>query len=204
MVANGPLQFTLTLKGVEELSTRTYRLDVRLRNILFLVQKGSATFEAILQNSIFPQEEVLERVRGLINDKFIALTPAGVPTPAAPTVPAGAAAAPNTVAPAAAPSLAATQTTSGLRAPTRIGGDAFPALEAGISLSQARFVLCDFCLDEFGAGAPEKTERINAATALGTLQRALDDIYEELRAAKRQEAIAQLADRVKEINDTKV
>ena len=75
MALNGPIHFELTLKGSEELTARTYRLDVKLRNILFLIQKGCASFDGILQNSIFPREEVLELLRNLINEKFIALSP---------------------------------------------------------------------------------------------------------------------------------
>ena len=83
MALNGPIHFELTLKGSEELTARTYRLDVKLRNILFLIQKGCASFDGILQNSIFPREEVLERLRNLINEKFIALSP-NAPGPNAP------------------------------------------------------------------------------------------------------------------------
>jgi hypothetical protein len=65
--------FELTLKGSEELSVRTYRLDARVRNILFLIQRGFSTTEGILENSIFPRDEVVERLRDLLRGHFIAL-----------------------------------------------------------------------------------------------------------------------------------
>lgn len=209
MVANGPLQFALTLKGAEELAARSYRLDVKLRNILFLIQKGSASFDTILQNSIFPREEVLERVRGLINDKFIALTPAeGVAAAAAAaTAPApsghatGAHTAPAGGAP---PTLAAGITANGQWTVTRKPEDGCPMLDPGVSISQARFVLCDFCLDEFGTDSGEKTDAVNAAKGVTALQRVLDEIYEELRGARHRDALATLAERVQDINDTKI
>ena len=65
--------FELTPKGSEELASRMYRLDAKIRNILFLIQKGVATTEGILENSIFPREEVVERLRLLLRGHFITL-----------------------------------------------------------------------------------------------------------------------------------
>jgi hypothetical protein len=65
--------FELTLKGAEELAQRTYRLDAKIRNILFLIQKGYATVEGILENSIFPRDEVVERLRDLLRGHFVTL-----------------------------------------------------------------------------------------------------------------------------------
>jgi hypothetical protein len=193
MVSQGPFQFVLTLKGSEELTSRTYHLDVKLRNILFLIQKGSATFESILQNSIFPADEVVERVRSLINEKFIALS--GHAPPAEPV----------RAAPAAAPVAdAAAGPTTGLRAPTRIPAQSFPSLDPGASPSQARFILCDFCLDLYGTKGQERIDAINGASGIGALQRLLDDVYEDLRARGARDAIAALAGRVNEINESKV
>ena len=65
--------FELTLKGAEELSLRTYRLDAKIRNILFLIQRGYQTVEGILDNSIFPREEVVERLRDLLRGHFVTM-----------------------------------------------------------------------------------------------------------------------------------
>jgi hypothetical protein len=65
--------FELTLKGTEELSARTYRLDAKTRNILFLIQRGYATVDGILENSIFPREDVVERLRELLRAHFLTL-----------------------------------------------------------------------------------------------------------------------------------
>ncbi len=66
-------QFELTLKGSEELAQRTYRLDAKVRNILFLIQKGYPTVDGILENSIFPREEVVQRLRELLRGHFITI-----------------------------------------------------------------------------------------------------------------------------------
>ncbi|HEX4597902.1 MAG TPA: hypothetical protein VH278_08965 [Burkholderiaceae bacterium] len=65
--------FELTLKGTEELTARTYRLDAKTRNILFLIQRGYATVDGILDNSIFPRDEVVERLRELLRGHFLTL-----------------------------------------------------------------------------------------------------------------------------------
>jgi hypothetical protein len=193
MIAQGPIHFVLTLKGIEELASRTYRLDVKLRNILFLIQKGSANFEAIVHHSIFPREEVLERVRGLVNEKFIALSGGGSPAPEAERT---AAAAPTLDRPIK-------QDATGRRTIVQTGEDSFPTLDLGASTSQARFVLCDYCLDQFGTKAQEQIDAINGANGIAGVQRVLDDIYEELRG-RSPDQLSELAARVREINETKV
>jgi hypothetical protein len=65
--------FELTLKGTEELTARTYRLDAKTRNILFLIQRGYATVDGILENSIFPRDDVVERLRELMRGHFLTL-----------------------------------------------------------------------------------------------------------------------------------
>jgi len=62
------MHFVLTAKGDEELASRTYRLELKVRNILFLIQRGTHTLEAILQNSVVPREEVVEKLRDLLKE----------------------------------------------------------------------------------------------------------------------------------------
>jgi hypothetical protein len=92
--------FELTLKGTEELSARTYRLDARARNILFLIQRGYPTVEGILENTIFPRDEVVDRLRDLLRAHFVTLQ-APDPAASAPTT-IGRRPGPATLAPAAA------------------------------------------------------------------------------------------------------
>jgi hypothetical protein len=87
MGARERVNFELTVKGSEELSIRTYRLDARMRNILFLIQRGFPTIDGILENSIFPREEVVERLRDLLRGHFLTMQTIEVPPPP-PAVPA--------------------------------------------------------------------------------------------------------------------
>jgi hypothetical protein len=102
--------FELTLKGTDELAKRAHRLDVKARNILFLIQRGYPTLDGILENSIFPHEEVVERLRELLRGHFVTLLHAPDTSLAAPTTIAPAVG-PQTVAPAA-------STGSGAETPT--------------------------------------------------------------------------------------
>jgi hypothetical protein len=80
--------FELTLKGSDELARRAHRLDIKARNILFLIQRGYATLDGILENSIFPGEEVVERLRELLRGQFLTVlhpdTSLAAPTAIAP------------------------------------------------------------------------------------------------------------------------
>jgi hypothetical protein len=97
--------FELTIKGCEELSVRTYRLGPRVRNILFLIQKGTPTVEAILENSIFPREEVIENLRQLLKNQFVSLHRASNPSTSLSTLTGSLGA--TTIGPPAAPTATA-------------------------------------------------------------------------------------------------
>jgi hypothetical protein len=198
MGAREPSHVMLTLKGVEELSLRTYRLDAKLRNILFLIQKGTPTVEAILENSIFPHEEVIEKLRGLMKERFVEL--------GAGSAPIGASSPPSTVAAGVRPGTfeieADSQTVGG--APfERTAPPLFLTLDSDISMSQARFELCDFCLDQFGTKAQPLIDAIENAVDVTELQRALDGITAELREHFKDQLPA-LMSRVRDINETSI
>jgi hypothetical protein len=86
MVTRERAYFELTIKGIDELSTRTYRLSPRVRNILFLIQKGTPTVEGILENTIFPREEVIENLRELLRTDFVSLHRASNPAASLTTI----------------------------------------------------------------------------------------------------------------------
>jgi hypothetical protein len=179
MGAREPTYFVLTPKGVEELSERTHRLDARLRNILFLIQKGTPTVEAILQNSIFPEQEVIEKLRGLLKERFVQLD---------------ASARPRTI-------TGADPVTVGPAPFARTAPPAFPTLDSDVPMSQARFVLCDFCLDYFGTKAQVMVEAIEGAANVAQLQQVLDRITAEVRKHFKDQLPVLMA-RVRDINQT--
>lgn len=113
--------FELTIKGTEELSMRTYRLGPRVRNILFLIQKGTPTIEAILENSIFPRDEVIENLRDLLKNHFVSLHRVSNPSASLSTLTGSLGA--TTIGPAA-----PTGATSSSREPARPGAPLHPGL----------------------------------------------------------------------------
>jgi hypothetical protein len=144
----------LTPKGTEELRSRVHKLDVAARNILYLIQLGFTTAETILRRSIFPQDAVVDGLRHLLGNKFVAVAPGkGVPPRAADG-----------------PDL-----------------DSAPALEqlhleAGVSLSQARFLLSDFCLDQFGTQGTGLVDAASLAVDVPGLQEVLNRIRIEVQS----------------------
>jgi len=203
MGARLPTHFVLTLKGTEELATRSYRLDVRVRNILFLIQKGTPTVEAILQNSIFPREEVVEKLRGLLKEQFVALN--GSTSPASGTAGtsgrAGAAGTPTRQGPPTEGSGPETLGTQVAQVYARTAPSSFPMLDAGVSVSHGRFVLCDFCLDQFGMKAQPLIDAVNVTVDVAELQQVLDSITAEVHKHCKEQLPA-LTARVREINET--
>jgi hypothetical protein len=143
----------LTPKGTEELRSRAHRLDVAARNILYLIQLGSTTAEAILQRTIFPRDAVIDRLRRLLGNKFVAVAPGnGVSAPVA-----------------HAPDLQSVPAVGRLH------------LEAGISLSQARFSLSDFCLEQFGTQGRGLVDAAGLALDVAGLQQVLNRIQSEVQ-----------------------
>jgi len=159
----------LTPKGTEELRSRAHKLDVTARNILYLIQLGSTTAEAILQRTIFPRDAVIDKLRRLLGNKFVAVAPG------------------NGVLHSAAP----------LEQPHLEQ----PHLEAGVSLSQARFSLSDFCLEQFGTQGRGLVDAISLALDVAGLQQVLSRIRVEVQN-RRPDRLTMLADCVRDINKT--
>jgi len=74
-------------------------------------------------------------------------------------------------------------------------------LKPGISPSQARFALSNFCLDVFGAAGQDLASVVEFCNDVGSLQMALDTIRSEMKKLhpeKRPDLVAV----VREINET--
>jgi hypothetical protein len=165
--------FVVTMKGTEELRNRAYKLDVKSRNVLFLIEKGSTSVEAILQRSIFPREEVIERLRQLLGGQFVAVAAEHGTAEPAPSPPQ--------------PLFNADPATEHLR------------LDAEVSPSQARFSLSDFCLDQFGVQGQALVDALNLSGNVAALQRVLYNIRVEVNR-RCPERMPALIDCVRELN----
>ena len=168
---SGEQVLILTAKGAEELRQHTFQLDVTARNILSLIEQGCKTSDAILQRSMFPHNSVVDALRRLLTNKFVA--------------------------------IADDEPVS------RSGGAADSARSArrelrlnfGISPSQARFALSNFCMDEFGTDGQYLVDAVSLCTDVMSLQEVLNSIRAEVaeRCADRLPALVVC---VREINET--
>ncbi|MGO9947221.1 MAG: hypothetical protein ACLPWG_10270 [Steroidobacteraceae bacterium] len=165
--------FLVTPKGVEELRGRAHKLDAGAKNILSLIEQGSTNPDAILQRSKAPRETVIDGLRWLMSHGFVATgTSDGTPSPGAHD---------------------AASVTSSISERLR--------LKPGISPAQARFLLTDFCLDQFGADGQVLANAVEFCTDVTSLQMALDNIRTEVKRLG-PEGRAALVACVREINET--
>jgi hypothetical protein len=170
----GEKYFLLTPKGVDELRARASKLEAGAKNFLSLIEQGYTTAETILQRSKASREEVIDGLRLLLSNSFIATATSDGTTPAA--------------TPEATPSVA-DSISERLR------------LKPGISPSQARFALSNFCLDQFGPAGKDFADAVEFCTDVASLQLALDNIRTEVKKLCPERRPALVAC-VREINDT--
>jgi hypothetical protein len=165
--------FLLTPKGMEELRGRTPKLDATGRSILSLIDQGTTVAESILQRSKLTRDQVIEGLRSLLSSGFI--SPSTSDMTVQPT-------------PESTPSVA-DSVSERLR------------LKAGISPSQARFALSNFCLDQFGTNGQDLADAVGFCTDVDSLQMALDNIRTEVKKLFPERRAALVAC-VREINET--
>ena len=70
---SGEQVLILTAKGTQELRQHAFQLDVTARNILSLIEQGHKTADAVLQKSMFPHNSVVDGLRRLLTNKFVAI-----------------------------------------------------------------------------------------------------------------------------------
>ncbi|HEY2146259.1 MAG TPA: hypothetical protein VGH12_09335 [Steroidobacteraceae bacterium] len=163
--------FVLTPKGAEELRNRNHQLDATAKNILQLIDEGVATAEALLERSMFPHNAVIDGLRRLLSNKLVV---------------------------AAADGGAAAQ-----QAPGKSGRPARQELRLkfGVSPTQTRFALSNFCMDQLGPEERYLVDAVSLCADVMTLQEVLNSIRAEVDE-RHPERLAALFDCVREINET--
>jgi hypothetical protein len=140
----------LTSKGTEELRNHASQLDVSAKNTLALIAQGCNTADAILQRSMFPHNTVVDGLRRLLTKKLVVMADEE------PAARAGGAAG------------SARSSRRELR------------LKFGISPSQARFALSNFCMDEFGTDGQYLVDAVSLCNDVMSLQEVLNSIRSEI------------------------
>jgi len=128
----------LTPAGEQVLLHRTHKLSIKQRSLLILLTAPQSVGQ-LLERTILPAAEFFGEMRSLIEGGFVA--PDVHPAPSAKTgqvkvPPVG-------------------QGNPGHETPT-------PAFKEGLVLSEAKFLLVDFCIDVFGTDAPALIDRIQS------------------------------------------
>ncbi|MDP9008366.1 MAG: hypothetical protein M3N91_06605 [Pseudomonadota bacterium] len=150
----GEKYFLLTPKGIEELHGRAQKLDANTRNVLSLIDQGFTSADAILQRSKSSRDELIDMLRLLLSNGFVATATSDGSAKAATPEPT----------PSVADSIS-----ERLR------------LKSGISPSQGRFVLSNFCLDQFGTAGKDLADVVDLCVDVAGLQLALDSIRSEVK-----------------------
>ena len=165
---NPATRLQITGKGEDELKRRIYKLGMKKRSVLILLDQPQS-IQHVLGKSVFPQREILEEIRALLGDQFIAVSFDGA---------AGSGPAPATR-----------------------GPDAGVGLQGGIILSEAKFLLIDFCVDHFGTRSQTFVDDISACSKEQDLGFCLGQV---LAAAQQQcpDRIPALLRVIREINET--
>ena len=83
----------LTEKGIDEVKRRTYKLSIRKRSVLLLLETPHRV-DHLLQKTVLQPEEFGSEIEGLIRDGFVHVV-GGAPPAAPATAPQAAPAAPN-------------------------------------------------------------------------------------------------------------
>jgi hypothetical protein len=206
----GEASLFVTQKGTEELRNRAHKLDLAARNILFLIERGSTSADAILRRSVFPRDKVIDKLRRLMSNEFVAVAPDDGGR--LPPIHAERAQMPASI-PRTHDELAAIPGESPLsrgESPWMPGtGESCSAtpehvsLEDGISIPQARFVLSDFCLDHLEEPRSELAIAIKRCADVTGLQQVLDRICHAIQG-RSPDRLSILQGCVREINQTNI
>lgn len=166
----------LTQKGEDEVKHRAYKLSMKKRSVLILLDKPKP-LDQVLAKSVFPKNEVIEEIEALIQDGFIASSGAvTAPRPSA------------SISPAAAP------------ASVPVAGGTFD-LDDEIIVSEAKFMLTDFSVDSFGTQSQLFVDAIRACKKVQDVRLCLSGI---LAATEKQcpNRVPILLGLINEINET--
>ncbi len=186
----------ITDKGTDEVAHRTFKLGIKLRSVLLLLHQPHSV-QVTIQKSVFPKEEIVEAIDALVQQGFVTVE-AAPPDAALQATAAPAAPKPAPVAqPAPAQQAAATPAAAPKAAAASDSWD----LEAEIILSEAKFLLIDFCVDCFGMQSESLTDDIRACKSVNALSQLLRELIGLVKKQKPDQLIA-LQETVRKINET--
>lgn len=132
----------ITPKGEEEVKRRAYKLDMKKRSVLLMLDRPQ-TMEYLGSKTVLPQDEFNAALILLLQEGFVATSST--------TVDAG----------SAAPAT----------------GNAKLQIDDEVILSEAKFLLTNFCVDSFGTKSQVFVDAIRTAKTVNDLRFHLDAIH---------------------------
>lgn len=162
----------ITERGNQEIRDRIANLDVKARSVLLALITAPRTIGELLSNLPLERAEALLRIDGMLKDGLISRQRDGTSTIAQ-----------------------TSQKSAAMSAAGQLD------LKAGVFVSEARFLLTDFCVDVFGTEADKLVSAVEDADGVTGLRRCLQEIATQL-AKKDPKAIASLQRVVAAINET--
>ena len=132
----------LTEKGLDEVKRRMYKLSIRKRSVLILLEQPH-TVEHLLQKTVLHRDELMLEIENLVRDGFLGI--GGAPSGSGHIAPASATAQGRPAEPVVIP-----------------GDGSIFHLDEEIIISEAKFLLTDFCVDSFGTQSQAFVDEISA------------------------------------------
>lgn len=162
----------LTPRGAEELHKGTYQFDVTAKNILTLIEQGASTTDMVLQRSMFPHNTVTACLHRLVRNKSVAVV-----------------------------SNDGSASRSGVSDTGNYRGRSELHLKLGVALSQARFALSNFCMDNFDSENQYLVDAISLCVDIFSLQEVVNAIRTDVDELCPRRLPALIAC-IREINET--
>ena len=142
----------ITQKGVDEVARRVFKLGIKKRSVLIQLTQP-VTINHLLQKTVFPKNEIVEAIQSLAEEGFVAID-----------------------------GYVASQAVSqDIPKPSKTIENSFE-LGNEIILSEAKFLLIDFCVDCFGTQSEALAAAIRAckdAPQFGLLLKKLASVVEK-------------------------
>jgi len=139
----------ITPKGEDELKRRVYKLDMKKRSLLILLARPQS-IEYLASKTVLPQEEFNATIITLIQDGFVATD--------------GAAANFDSAASNHSHSQPAV-------------ADSAIHIEDDVVVSEAKFLLTNFCVDSFGTGSQDFVDTIRSCKSVNDVRYHLNTIH---------------------------
>ncbi|RJX34153.1 MAG: hypothetical protein C4516_00430 [Oxalobacter sp.] len=127
----------LTPKGEDELKNRAYKLNMKKRNVLILVQQPR-TVQYIMDRAVFDAKELLEEIVALAKEGFLMLG-----------------------GDAGSVDASASKSAEASR-PASIPFDGNVSIREDIILSEARFLMVDYCVEVFKTSSTKFVDKLSA------------------------------------------